>query len=158
MRVSEAALALITRVSAQGETEYLTQWNEKWQAYSLIGGHREERESFRECCIREIEEELELKREVDFILADSPISPPLHFTGFSRSAQLDTLFVFELFEVSLLRPIGRIGDCHWVHFVEAMSGSAADGRAIADQVFRTISHVQESHRLSDNHSPHSSAT
>ena len=54
MRFSEAALALITRVNAQGETEYLTQWNEKWQAYSLIGGHHEEGESFRECCIREI--------------------------------------------------------------------------------------------------------
>ena len=41
MRISEAALALITRINAHGETEYLTQWNEKWQAYSLIGGHRE---------------------------------------------------------------------------------------------------------------------
>ena len=50
MRVSEAALALITRVTPQGEAEYLTQWNEKWQAYSLIGGHREPDESFRDCC------------------------------------------------------------------------------------------------------------
>ena len=143
MRVSEAALALITRVTAQGETEYLTQWNENWQAYSLIGGHRDECESFRVCCIREIEEELGLKRDVDFILANSPISPPLHFTGFSRSAQVDTKFVFELFQATLLRPIGRIEECQWVQFAQAECGSATDGRAIADQVLRTILHVQE---------------
>ena len=43
MRISEAALALITRVNMRGEMEYLTQWNEKWQAYSLIGAHLTER-------------------------------------------------------------------------------------------------------------------
>lgn len=157
MRISEASLALITRVNAQGETEYLTQWNEKWHAYSLIGGHREEGESFRECCIREVEEELGLTRDVDFILTDSPINPSLRFTGFSRSAQVDTMFVFELFEAMLCCSIGRLNDCHWVQFAEAKSGIAPDGRAIADQVFRTISHVKELRRTLHTHSPQSNA-
>lgn len=158
MRISEAALALITRVNARCETEYLTQWNEKWQAYSLIGGHRDEGESFRECCMREVEEELGLKRDVDFILAEAPIGPPLQFTGFSRSAQVETKFVFELFQATLLRPIIRFDECHWVTCSEAKCGSTTDGREIADQVFRIMSHVQKTLPVSPSQLPQPNAT
>lgn len=66
MKISHAVLALITRINLHGETEYLTQWNNGWQAYSLIGGHVEADDSFRECCDRGVEEELELKYESEF--------------------------------------------------------------------------------------------
>jgi len=53
MRTSTAAIAAIQQHDA-----WLVQWNENWNAYSLIGGHLETGESFRECCEREIMEAL----------------------------------------------------------------------------------------------------
>jgi hypothetical protein len=36
LRISEAGLALIVRKGLQREHCYLTQWNDKWQAYSFV--------------------------------------------------------------------------------------------------------------------------
>ena len=102
MRTSEAALALITRINPQMETAYLTQWNEKWQAYSLIGGHREEGESFRDCCIREIAEELALVSENDFHVANEPLNGFCQYTAFSQSAKVMTKYRVQLFNTKLL--------------------------------------------------------
>ncbi len=58
MRTSQAGLALIRRHQpADGETQYMSQWSETWHRYSLVGGHVEPSESFRDCTIREIAEE-----------------------------------------------------------------------------------------------------
>jgi hypothetical protein len=57
-RISRAAVALITRIR-NGQTEWLLQWNEKWQVMNLIAGHKETTDANDlTCLIREIHEEL----------------------------------------------------------------------------------------------------
>lgn len=101
MRVSRAGLACITRMGASGP-EYLTQWSEKWQMFSLVGGHVEDGETFRECCVREIEEELELKPGLGFRVAEQPVRPRLEYVAMSGGAKVETQYVVELYEVELL--------------------------------------------------------
>ncbi len=140
MRVSEAGLAVITRVVAQGNTEYLTQWNDKWRTYALIGGHREVGESFRDCCIREIEEELGLQREVDFKVAAVPLGPRLEYTDHSGSTQVTTKYIFEFFETILEKQVSIDPNNCWIRIDEALSGRAENGCVIAEQVRRAILH------------------
>lgn len=85
MRTSQAALAIITRISSLGNPEYLTQWNNAWNAYSLIGGHVEEGETFQQCCIREVAEELVCGP--DSITAAPYPYATLRFREFSRAAK-----------------------------------------------------------------------
>src|SRR5438128_10124068 len=72
MRLSEAGLALVRRVGPDGAPEYLVQWNDNWQRFSLPGGHVEPGESFRACCAREVAEELGLSAGTDFRVAPEP--------------------------------------------------------------------------------------
>ena len=143
MRTSEASLALITRVNALGETEYLTQWNEKWQAYSLIGGHREESESFRECCIREVEEELGLRRDVGFAVPEVPITPAIEFVMYSKTAGEETRYRMQLFRVE----IASARDCdlidanrinRWLSESEIVNRLTRDDRSVSEQVVRVL--------------------
>ena len=60
LRQSEGGIAVIRRAGRSGRAEWLAQWNERWAAFFLIGGHRETGESFRDCVTREVAEELEL--------------------------------------------------------------------------------------------------
>jgi hypothetical protein len=147
MRVSEAALALITRVDAQGEMEYLSQWNEKWQAYALVGGHRENGESFRDCCLREIEEELALLRNVDFTIAAEPLVPRIEFTAFSKSAKQDSAYRIELFSTQLkqtpnVAAIGANTENRWLQAADIFRGSTSDGRAVAELTLKVLSTSQ----------------
>lgn len=142
-RSSHAGLALIARVNAAGGTEVLAQWNERWQAWSLIGGHREAGESFRECCLREVEEELGLRREIDFTVAAAPISPTVEFTMFSKSARAETRYAMELFSVEILstaacdaidvHPLNR-----WLSAAEIAQRQTTDGRPVSEQVPRVL--------------------
>ncbi len=94
MRRSEAAIALIRR-ELGSNTEWLAQWNEAWQAYHFVGGHRRGEESFRECMVRELDEELELRDGADLLV---PTAPALHleYTAFSQRAHEETEYVMEL--------------------------------------------------------------
>jgi tetratricopeptide (TPR) repeat protein len=147
MRVSEAALALITRNNSLGQIEFLTQWNAKWQAYSLIGGHRERGESFLDCCHREVEEELGLVPYVDFTAAKDPTFPVLEFQAFSRSAQQETAYQIELFQIDLTsanarEAIQKNPANRWLLKSEVHNRLAGDGRAVADQVFLVLNAAQ----------------
>jgi 8-oxo-dGTP pyrophosphatase MutT (NUDIX family) len=144
MRISEAAFALITRVNAQGEAEYLTQWNEKWHAYSMIGGHREEGESFRECCIREVQEELGLVPGSDIHIADTPLRPADEFTEFSQSTQVQTRYSFELFAVEKLSAASMVTvdanrQNRWLTEKEIRELNTKEGQPVAAQVVRVLS-------------------
>jgi 8-oxo-dGTP pyrophosphatase MutT (NUDIX family) len=147
MRSSEASLAIITRTTFDGETEYLTQWNEKWDAYSLVGGHREDGESFRDCCIREIEEELSLKSEVDFRVDLLPIAPSLEYSAFSKSAGVETHYRFELFVTELMtdearKKVTTNPDNRWVGVYELRGGIASNLRPIAVQVKNVVNQLE----------------
>jgi 8-oxo-dGTP pyrophosphatase MutT (NUDIX family) len=98
LRRSEAGLALISLTSA-GQTEFLCQFHEKTKAFFLIGGHREAGESFRDCVIREVSEELSLAP-ADFSVANQP-QKILHFHARSTSTKLDTEYDIHLFDVTV---------------------------------------------------------
>ena len=57
MRKSVSSIAIIESPE-DACSAWLTQWNENWERLSLIGGHREDGESSRECLVREVREEL----------------------------------------------------------------------------------------------------
>jgi 8-oxo-dGTP pyrophosphatase MutT (NUDIX family) len=102
MRISEAALALISRVDSRGETAYLTQWNNGWQSYSLIGGYAEAGGAILECCVRELEEEVELPLEVEFQVEDKALSAMLEYVAISETAGVFSRYQVELFSTQLL--------------------------------------------------------
>src|SRR5262249_17180528 len=106
MRRSLAALALIHRTTDPGETVWLLRWNQRWQAFSFVGGHREDGETCRACCVREVAEELGLHDGGDCHVAMQPLKH-LEFTAWSQAAQEDTAYTFELFEVELRTPAAR---------------------------------------------------
>lgn len=143
MRVSEAALALITRLNLKGDAEYLTQWNDNWQAYSLIGGHREPGESFRDCCAREVIEELECITD-DLKVSLSPYVT-LRFHEYSRAAKCHTDYQWQVFIVVISDiVINRLPvSCCWVTRDLIRARNADDGRPIADQVARILKAVDE---------------
>jgi 8-oxo-dGTP pyrophosphatase MutT (NUDIX family) len=99
-RQSVAALAVIRRSTASG-IHWLAQWNAKWQALALVGGHKRPNESFRECAIREVTEELGIAAGVDFSVQESPLAQ-LQYVALSRSANEDTTYLVELFDTTLL--------------------------------------------------------
>src|SRR5271163_3435974 len=99
MRQSEAAVALIHR-RRDGQDFWLAQWNTKWCAYHFVAGHRRDDETFRECVVREIAEELHLVVGTDYRVATEPATH-LEFVDFSRSAQSQTCYIMELFAVNL---------------------------------------------------------
>lgn len=138
MRTSRAALALITRLDASKQTQYLTQWSDSWHAYSLIGGHVEPGETFRQCCHREICEELECESK-DFKLQRSPIKC-LRFQEFSKAAGVDTDYHWEIFMATpnkeLLSRLPK--SCQWVYASEVFAGKNTAGQPIATQVRRVL--------------------
>ena len=147
MRYSEAALAWITQVSPDGHPLVLTQWSTTWQAYSLIGGHREPSESFRECCIREIEEELQLCYPNDFLVSEESICPPVEYVGYSKRAKQITKYHHVIFRACT--KTGEIPLSHsdasvnrWVSWEEILRKRTGDNRLISEQVFHAFQAVE----------------
>jgi hypothetical protein len=140
-RRSLAAVALIRR-SHQGQTEFLSQWNPKWQALHFISGHKRPDESFRECLIREMGEELGLSIGGDYTVADQPISQ-LQFDAWSESAQAMTSYEFAVYEVTLnggstLAKVAANPDNRWVTEDEIRAGRCADGTRISPTMARVL--------------------
>lgn len=133
MRKSIASLAFISRRRAE-EAEYLAQWNADWSAFHFIGGHKQAEESFRECLLREISEELGPPAD-GFAVAADPTAH-LHFTAFSRRVRAETGYTIELFDVDLgggpvLEDLERRPENAWLTTAEIAAGVARDGRAIS---------------------------
>ena len=141
MRQSIAAFAVITRED-QGQTTYLSQWNLHWRALSLVGGHKLPEESFRECLIREIGEELGLVLGDDYEISEQPPSR-LEFEAFSDSAWELTAYVLEVFQVALkadstLAKIGANPDNRWVTGAEVLAGRCTDGTRVSPTMSRVL--------------------
>jgi predicted negative regulator of RcsB-dependent stress response len=135
MRRSDAAIALIRR-EVEGATEWLVQWNEGWEAFSFVGGHRRSEESFRECMIRELQEELGVRDGVDGLV---PTAPVLHleYTAVSRRTGEETDYVMELFDVALvggqaLAAIAANLANRWLSEPEIMACRCRDGRLVSE--------------------------
>lgn len=145
MRESIASVALI-RYQDQADTKWLTRWNDKWRAYSLVGGHLEPGESFRDCIIREVTEELGLQPDIDFVVSPRPVAH-LEFVAWSASARSDTAYTMELFEVKLIRPeavdvVHREPHNRWMSEAEIRKELATDGRPVSETAKRLLNSVE----------------
>src|SRR5437899_12918791 len=89
MRTSLAAFALFRCAAPGGRVEYLAQWNDAWNAFHFVGGHKEDDESFRACCVREVIEELGIVEGRDFRVAGERRNH-LRYVHFSASAGVET--------------------------------------------------------------------
>lgn len=138
MRVSAAALSIIQESNA-----WLVQWNENWHAYSLIGGHVEPGETFRECCVREVAEELECSESVVEAAPDAYAT--LRFCEYSKAAKEETDYQWQAFITRL--PASTLSqlpsNCAWVTADEIRSAKTVSGQPIADQVRRVLKTVEE---------------
>ena len=142
MRQSVAALALI-RSRKEGHTLWLARWNRHWQSYSFVGGHEHPEESFRECVVREVGEELGLSEGTGFAVASQP-QAHLEYTAWSESAQAETAYVIEIFDVELLGTAARDAvdadpQNRWVTEAEIRSQRSADGEPISATMERLLS-------------------
>jgi 8-oxo-dGTP pyrophosphatase MutT (NUDIX family) len=144
MRSSIASIALIRREVA-GQTLWLAQWNDAWNAFNFVGGHKHDNESFRECLVREIEEELGLSDGHDVLVASAPLQH-LEYTDISQRTGEQTAYVIELFDVALLgdRALATI-DANpanrWLSEAEIGNRSCGDGRAVSDTISRLLKHA-----------------
>ena len=99
MHKSIASIALIRR-EAESQTLWLARWDEGSKSYGFVGGHKQDHESFRECLIREIGEDLGLHEGRDVLVASAPLEH-LEYTEVSRSTGEQTEYIIELFDVAL---------------------------------------------------------
>lgn len=142
MRVSQAGLACIRRAGPDGPTgepQFLTQWSQKWGMYSLIGGHVEPGETFRECCVREVAEELGLTAGVDYTVADQPLAPTVEYVAMSGGSKVETQYRMELYAVELLTQAAQAAvDANpanrWLTVAEIQAERTADDTPISAQV------------------------
>ena len=132
-RISKAALAWITE-----DGKVLAQWNRKWQVFSLIGGHVESGESFREACVREICEEIECE-ESAVTLTDTACTE-LQFEALSRSAGIQTDYHWRVFEANVSKGILRKlpSSCRWLTLDEIEAGATTNGESVAKQVQQVL--------------------
>ena len=134
MRQSLAAVAVIRR-EADGETVWLAQWNPHWHRFNFVAGHKRGDESYRECMVRELGEELGLAEGCHFAL---PAEPAAHveFTDWSQSAQEQTAYTMELFDVRLSDEACRIVDAdsrnRWLTEAEIRARACRDGKPVSD--------------------------
>jgi 8-oxo-dGTP pyrophosphatase MutT (NUDIX family) len=141
VRRSESAVAVIRR-EQDGQILWLTQWNPKWGAYHFVSGHRRPEESFRECLVREIAEELGLHEGTDYRV-ESGHRPPVEFPAVSRSAGVETWYVMQLFEVKLAgdRPLNQIdadSKNRWLNEAEIRAGRCRDGKPVSETMLRLL--------------------
>lgn len=134
MRNSVAAIALIQR-DIQGHTHWLARWNRNWNAFSFVGGHKEPDETFRDCLIREVFEELGLEPDADFHVGDAPQSH-LEYTGWSDGARAQTAYTMELYPVVLTgdfthETIDHDPENRWLTAAEIQSARTQDGKPIS---------------------------
>jgi 8-oxo-dGTP pyrophosphatase MutT (NUDIX family) len=134
MRSSVAAIALIQRQD-QGQTQWLARWNENGSAFNFVGGHKEEGESFRDCLIREVAEELGLEPEADFLVAEKAHSH-LEYVGWSDGARAQTAYTMELYPLTLTgdfshEKIAGDPDNRWLLPSEIRSARTKDGKVVS---------------------------
>lgn len=156
-RQSQGAAALICR-HRNGRCEWLTRWNEKWASYYFVGGHKHEDETFAQCLVREIKEELGIDLGKDFVMADRPVAH-LEYTAPSRSASVATDYTIEMFGVQSLTDYVvhmfgvRLQDAdatadfqaphelQWVTEEEIRSRRCRDGRPVSETMERLLNAI-----------------
>jgi 8-oxo-dGTP pyrophosphatase MutT (NUDIX family) len=139
MRRSIAAAALIHRLE-NGQSQWLVQWNSLWQRFYFVSGHKEPEETFRQCMERELTEELQFRQGIHFNVATEPICH-LDYDTWSRSAEMETRYTIELFQVELIgsealaiveaNPANR-----WINAQEMNAGKCCGGAPLSETIRR----------------------
>ena len=134
MRQSLAAVALIARRTGSSPL-WLVRWNDKWRAYHFPGGHKHPDESFHDCLVRELREELGLEDQRHYVFGDKARAH-LEFVAWSESHQTETAYTMELFDVMLADEATASWlavDAHnrWLTESEIRAGRAVDGRPVS---------------------------
>jgi len=135
MRESLAAVAVIRR-RQDGKTLWLAQWNRHWARYHFVAGHKRADESFRECLVREVAEELLLRQGVDYVVPAEPLAH-LEYSAWSQSAQTETAYTMELFEVELagkaaVAKLDADAKNRWLTHAEIRALRCEDGRPVSE--------------------------
>lgn len=138
MRHVSAAFAWIERETPAGP-QWLAQWNRKWQAFNLIGGHVEPGETFRECLVREMIEELGIAAN-QFSVAPDRLAR-IEFEAFSMPAQEVTAYQMVVFRATILSEVAYqriVGhpDNRWLSRDELTAARTNDGREISEVALR----------------------
>lgn len=133
MRESQAAVVLIREQHDAG-WRYLCHWSDSWNALHFVGGHREPSETFRECAVREAQEELGIGP-AEIVVEEQPLGR-LEYVTFSVSAGVQTFYVIEVFyaavdatlchQITLFRPRN-----HWVSREEIRNGFTLKGLKVS---------------------------
>lgn len=138
-RYTAAAFAWIKR-PLPGGLLYLCQWNRKWQAFNLIGGHQEPSESARQCVVREIAEELGLAAGEDIAVAAEPLAR-IEFTAWSVPLGEWTAYDMTAFAATIANPaalarVGENAENRWLSAAELTAGRTDDDRAVSEVATR----------------------
>lgn len=143
-RQSLGAAAVVCRQSGL-QLVWLARWNKNWQCYYLVGGHKHEGESFRECLTREIREELGLEEGKECVISPRPCRR-LEYDQWSESARAETHYCIELFAVKLgadtevTLPKSR-REVRWLSREEIQSRRCVDGQPVSPTMERMVAAV-----------------
>lgn len=144
MRQSEAAYVVAHR-TPPGGTQWLAQWNQGWQAYNFVGGHRKLEETYYECAVREVEEELGLQRGRDFSVAAEQ-RDMLRYQAWSRRANERTNYTIALFELTLLgsatERVNHGPENRWLREDEIRRCITDDGRAVSPTMAQVLTQAR----------------
>jgi ADP-ribose pyrophosphatase YjhB (NUDIX family) len=136
-RTSEASVAVFRR-EQKGQRQWLTQWNENWQRYHLVGGRRQgseeaqqKRETAAECLERELKEKLGLKVEADY--SYQPAQPPqLTYPDWSTATWEETDYRIWTFQAALTtagqKKVDAQAGNRWVTRDEVLEGRCRIGK------------------------------
>jgi 8-oxo-dGTP pyrophosphatase MutT (NUDIX family) len=145
IRHSEGSVALIRDTDSTGTKRWLAEWNEGWKAYSLVGGHRDDPETFRECATREVREEVGIEPgEPDGFEITAELDPR-RYVAWSRRAGAYADYELYRFDVVLRAErraaIDRVSvalDLRWLTEAEIQAGQTTDGRRVSETVAMLI--------------------
>lgn len=111
-----------------------------------MGGHRHEDETFRECLVREILEELHLMEWTHYrVLPPEPLSH-LEYSAWSESAQQETHYSMEVYSVALeeetpYRHLITERPIRWLTRDEIEGGAGATGKPVSETMKRILYEV-----------------
>lgn len=139
-RQSIGAAALIHRQGTDG-TEWFARWNQNWDCFHVVGGHKWEGESFRECMLRELGEELGLSNGQLLVVPAEPVHMATYAAWSERAGEV-TDYTLALFAVSASPDLGSKAvasqqEVRWITEDEILAGVCDDGLRVSD-TFKTL--------------------
>lgn len=111
----------------------------------MVGGHKYDDESFRECMLRELLEELGIANGDGFTVPDEPFHTST-YAAWSDSAAEMTDYTIALFDVPALESFGADSvvsqqPVRWLHESEIRAGVCEDGLVVSNSFAQLLDSV-----------------